>query len=95
MLAEEALLDLDEEAEGDATSEVLFGDDEVGEARSIAGRSGSGVGDVVDVVCAVGVGQLLGGRVINLWENQRGQGRCGRGGGSGVLGEDCVVVGDT
>ena len=51
----------------------MFGDDEVGETRSIAGRSGSGVGDVVDVVCAMGVGQLLGGRVINLWEDQRGQ----------------------
>jgi len=73
VLAQEALLDFDEEAEGDATSKVLFSDDEVGETRSISSRSGSGVGDVVDVVCAVGVGQLLGGRVINLWENQRGQ----------------------
>jgi hypothetical protein len=41
---------------------------------------GGGFGDVVDLVLAVGVGELLGARVLNLWEDEGGEGG-GLGGG--------------
>lgn len=91
---EEALLDFDEVAKGDAAAEVLLGDDEVGEARCRGGGCRGGVGDVVDVVCAVGVGEFLGRRVVNLWQNERGERRGCRGGRGRVFGKDCVFVGD-
>ena len=48
----------------------------------------------MDVVGAMGVGELLRGRVVDLGEDERGEGgRLGRGGG-GALGEDGGVVSD-
>ena len=95
--AEEALADLEEEAEGHAAAEGGVGDDEEGEA---AGReTGAGVvrgrvGNVVDLVVAVGVGELLRGAVLDLGEDEGGERRgLGRGRGD-ALGEDGRAVGD-
>lgn len=52
-----------------------------------------GVGDVVDVVLVVGVGELLRLVVRNFGEDERGEtGGCG-GGGGGVFGKDGGAVG--
>lgn len=53
---------------------------------------GGRLGDVVDVVVTVGVGELLGGVVLDLGQDQRGEGGGLRGGGGGALGEDGAVV---
>ena len=47
---------------------------------------GGSVGNIVDVVLVVGVGQLLGFVVVYLWEDERGEGGCLGGGGGGVFG---------
>lgn len=60
---QETVLDLDEEAEGDASTERGVCDDEVGQSASGGVRGGvfrGRGGDVVDVVVVVGVGELLG-----------------------------------
>lgn len=48
----------------------------------------------MDEVLAMGVGELLRGRMGDLGKDERGEGRGLRAGGRGVLGEDCGVVGD-
>ena len=60
--AEELVFDLDEVGEGDAPAEGGGSDDEVCEAAGGGAIRvfGGGVGDVVDVVLVVGVGELLG-----------------------------------
>lgn len=94
--AEELVLDLDEVGEGDAAAEGGGGDDEIGEAaggeavRVLGGR----VGDVVDVVLVVGVGELLGFGVVDFGEDEGGEGGGVRGGGGGMFAEDGGAVGD-
>lgn len=74
-LGEEALADLKEEAKGHAPAEGGIGDDEEGQAagagavRVVGGR----LGDVVDLVLAVGVGELLRGGVLDLGEDKGGE----------------------
>lgn len=51
-----------------------------------------GLGDVVDMVVPVRVGQLLGGVVGDLGEDKGGERRGLGGGGGGALGEDGGVV---
>lgn len=68
----EAFLDFDEESEGDASPERGVGDYEVGEAAGGVGGGGvlaGTVGDVVDEVGAVDVGQLSGGFVADFGED--------------------------
>lgn len=79
---EEALADLEEEAKGDAAPEAGLGDYEEGETASVGVVRvvGGCFGDVVDVVGAVGVGELLGGGVLNFGEDEGGEGG-GLGGG--------------
>lgn len=80
---EEAVARLDEEAEGDASPEGAVGDDEEDEAAGggVGGRVlRGGLGDVVDVVRAVRVGELLRGAVVDLGEDEGGEGRGLRGG---------------
>jgi len=94
---EELLLDFDEVAEGDAAPEGGGGDDEVGEAAGggVAGRVvRGGVGDVVDEVLVVRVGQFLGFVVIDFGEDEGGEGGGLGGGGGGVFGEDGGSIGD-
>jgi len=55
---------------------------------------GGRVGDVVDVVLVVGVGEFLGFGVVDLGEDEGGEGGGLRGGGGGVFGEDGGAVGD-
>lgn len=49
-------------------------------------------GDVVDVVVAVGVRELLRGFVCDFGEDERGEGGGLRGGGGGALGKNGAVV---
>ena len=49
----------------------------------------------MDEVLIVGVGKLLGFRVVDFGEDEGGERGGLRGGGSGVLGEDGGAVGDT
>ena len=53
-----------------------------------------GLGDVVDVVVAVGVGELLRGVVADLGEDEGGEGGGLGGGRGGAFGEDGGVVRD-
>jgi hypothetical protein len=55
---------------------------------------GRSFGDVVDVVGAVGVGELLRAAVVDLREDERGKGRCLRRGRGGAFGEDGGAVGN-
>jgi len=90
-------LDFYEVAEGDAAAEGGGGDNEVGEAAcgGIAGRVvRGGVGDVVDEVLVVRVGEFLGLVVLDFGEDEGGEGGGLGGGGGGVLGEDGDSVGD-
>lgn len=93
---EEAPANLEEEAKGDAAAERGLGHDEEGEAAGggVLGVLGRRLGDIVDVVVAVRVGELLWGVVADLGENERGEGRGLRGGRRGALGEDGGVVRD-
>ncbi|ROW09700.1 hypothetical protein VMCG_02453 [Cytospora schulzeri] len=93
VLGEEALADLEQEAEGDAAAEGRLGHHQEGEAAG-GGRVmlGRGLGDVVDVVVAVGVGELLGRVVLYFGEDERGQGGRLGGGRGGAFGEDGAVV---
>ena len=94
----EALLDLDEEAKRHATAEVGFRDDHVSEVGRIErvglAGGGAGVGDVVDEILVVGVGELLRRVVGDLGQDDGGEAAGAGGGGDGVLGEDGVFVGD-
>lgn len=66
---EEALADFEEETKGYATAQRRLGDDEEGEAAGGGRRGrvlGRSFGDVVDVMGAVGVGQLLRGVMADL-----------------------------
>ena len=85
---EELLFDFNEVAKGDAAAEVGGGYDEVGESACRGGRRvlGGGIGNVVYKVVIVCVGQLLGGFVFDLGEDERGEGGGLRGGGGRVLG---------
>ena len=87
VFGEELLFDFDEVAEGDAAAEAGGGDYEVGE--SAGGRGGRvfgrRVGDVVDEVVIVGVGQFLRGFVLDLGEDEGGERGGLRGGGGCVL----------
>lgn len=79
-MREKAVLDLDEEAKGDAPAEGLRGDDEVDQAAGGGRIGGGGVfgrrrGHVVDVVVAMGVGEFLGLRVGDFGEDEGGQRR--------------------
>jgi len=71
VLGQKLLFDFDQEAEGDSAAERLLCDDEEGETACGrgAGVLGGCTGDVVDVVCAVGVGQLLRRRVADFGED--------------------------
>lgn len=93
---QEAAAYLKQVGERQATAEIRLGNDE---KREPAGRRVGGVvrwrlGDVVDVVVAVRVGEFLRGRVVDLGEDDgregRGLGRC-RG---GAFCQDGVVVRD-
>jgi len=93
--SEELVLDLDEEAEGDPAAEGLGRDHEICEAagggvRVLAGRSG----DVVDVVLPMGVRELLRRLVVDLGEDEGGEGRGLRGGAGRVFGQDGAVMRD-
>lgn len=96
-LFEEALLDLDEEAERNAPPQRGVCDDEV---RQPAGRGmrrgvfGGRGGDVVDVVIVVRVGKLLGRRVADLGQDEGGEGGGLRGCGRGVFAENGGMVRD-
>lgn len=94
---EELLFDFDEVAEGDAPAEGGGGDDEVGKAAGggvARGMVRRGVGDVVDEVLVVRVGEFLGFVVIDFGEDEGGEGGGLGGGGGGVFGEDGGSVGD-
>lgn len=75
-LGEEALADLEQEAEGHAPAEGGLGDHQEGEPARGGGAIvlGGRLGDVVDVVVPVGVGELLGRVVLDLGQDQRGEG---------------------
>jgi hypothetical protein len=94
---EELPLDLEQEAEGDAAAERLAGDAEEGQraggARAVGVLRGRGR-DVVDVVSALGVGELLRGGMVDLGEDDGGEGGSLGAAGGCVLGEDGGVVGD-
>lgn len=98
MPGQELGFDLDEVAEGDAAAEAARGDDEVGEAAGGGVRRGGvvrgAVGDVVDEVLVVGVGELLRGAVVDFGEDEGGEGGGLGGGRGGVFGEDGGAVGD-
>lgn len=94
-LGEEGAADVEEVGEGYAPAEGGGGDGEEGETSRgrVGGVVAGGLGDVVDVVVAVGVGQLLRGGVVNLGEDERGEGGGLAGGRGGAFGEDGGVVG--
>ena len=95
---EEAFLDLEKEAERDPTTDICVGNDEVGESASGGIASGMvdyRIGYVVNEVLVVRVGELLGGVMLDLWEDQGGERGGARSSGSGVFSQDCAVVGDT
>ena len=97
MGSQEALLDLEQKTEGYPSTDVGVCDDEVSEAAGGwvgAGVIGGSVGDVVDVVLVVGVGELLWRVVGDLREDQRCERGGAGGGGCGVLGEDGCAIGD-
>lgn len=94
---EELLFDFDEVAEWDAAPEGGGGDDEVGEAAGGGVGGGvvrGGVGDVVDEVLVVRVGEFLGFVVLDFGKDEGGEGGSLGGGGGGVFGEDGGSVGD-
>lgn len=68
MLLEEPLADFEEEAKGHAAAEGGIGDDEEGEAACgwMVGVVGWGIGDVMDLVLPVGIGEFLRTTVFNL-----------------------------
>jgi len=70
-------------------------DGEEGEATCGRGTGvfGGGGGDVVDVICAVGVGQFLGRGMIDFGKDDGGEGGCVGAGRGGVLGENGGIVG--
>lgn len=93
-LLEEAAADLEEETKGDAAAQRGVGDNEEGEAAGggVLWVVGGRFGDVVDVVRAVGVGQLLGGVVLDLGKDDGGEGGGLRYGRCGAFAEDGVIV---
>lgn len=99
-MCEKSLLDLHEEAKGDSSSQVGFGDDEIGQAccaESVGARGGGGIGDVVDEIVVDGVGEFRRFVVGDFGQNDGGE--VGGGGGgcgcaAGVFAEDGGVVGD-
>lgn len=98
MPGQELGFDFDEVAEGDAAAEAARGDDQVGEAAGGGVFRGwvvrRAVGDVVDEVLVVGVGQLLRGAVVDFGEDEGGEGGGLGGGRGGVFREDGGAVGD-
>lgn len=94
----ETLLDLDEEAKRHAAAKVGFRDDEIGQARRGEGvgmvGGGSCVGDVVDQVLVVGIGELLRGVVGDLGEDDGGEAASSRCCRDGMFGENGVLVRD-
>lgn len=96
--SKEALLDLDEEAKGYAAAEISFRDDEIGQARRRKGigmvGGGSCVGDVVDQVLVVGIGELLRGIVGDLGEDHGGEAASSRCCRDGMFGENGILVRD-
>lgn len=95
-LLEEALADLEEVAEGHATAEGGIGHDKESQAACAGliwvfrGR----LGDVVDLMLAMGVGELLRRRVLDLGEDEGGERRGLRGGGGGTFGENSGMMGN-
>lgn len=92
----ETFLDLEKETERDPTTDICVGNDEVGESASGGIASGMvdyRIGYVVNEVLVVRVGELLGGVMLDLWENQGGERGGARSSGSGVFSQDCAVVG--
>jgi len=86
---EKLLLYFHQVAEGYAAAEAAGGDDEVGQAAGGGVGGGvvrGGVGDVVDVVLVVGVGELLGLVVGDFGEDEGGEAGGLGGGGGGVFG---------
>lgn len=90
----------DEEGKGDAAAQATLGDDEERQAAGAAAaallifvRAGR-LGNVVDVVGAVGEGQLLGRLVVDLGQDEGGERGGLAGGGGDALSEDGGVVGD-
>ena len=76
---EEAPLDLDEEAKRDTPPERGVRNHEKRQSPSggmLGGVLGGRGGDIVDVVIIVCVGELLGGGVLNLGQNERGERGC-------------------
>jgi hypothetical protein len=74
-LLKEALADLEEEAERDATAERRVGDDEERETAGgwVVSVLGWRLGDVVDLVLAMGVGELLRVCVFYFRKDERGE----------------------
>lgn len=94
-LGEEFLLQVRQEAKGNALAEIALGDDEEGEAAG-GGRGGGEVGggldEAVDEELGLVDGLVRGGGVGEAREDERDE-RGGVGGGAGcVLGEDGGVV---
>lgn len=88
-------LDFYEVAEGYAAAEAGAGDDQVGKAASGGIRRrviGGRVGDVVDVVLIMGIGQFLWLVVRYFWEYQRGKTGCLRGGRGGVFSQNSGAI---
>ena len=86
---EKLLFDFNEIAKRDPAAETAGGDDEVGEAAGGGGGGGvfrGRVGDVVDEVLVVGVGELLWGGVGDFGEDEGGERGGLGGGGGGVFG---------
>lgn len=95
---EEALLDLDKEAKGYATTEVCLCDYEIGKVGRVKrvrfSGGGSSVGDVVDQILVVGVCKLLRRIVRDLRQDDRGEAACAGCSRDGVLGKDSILVCD-
>lgn len=92
-MGKEALADLEKVAKGHTAAQSGLGDDQEGETAGggvivLGGR----FGNVVDVVVAVGVRELLRGLVCDFGENEGGEGGGLRGGGGGALGKYGAVV---
>ena len=83
----ELFLNLDEIAKGYATAKGRGGDDKVGQPAGGRGVRvfGGSIGDVVDEVLVVGVGQFLRRGVVDFREDEGGEGGGLRGGGGGVF----------
>lgn len=96
---EEAVADLEEEAERDAAAQACVGDDEerqpAGARGRVVGVVPGRLGYVVDVMRAMGVGKLLARGVFDLGKNEGGEGRGLRRGGCRAFAENGVIVGDT